>query len=285
MTWKRCIALIVLVIVVGIGGMVLAQQRRGGGRRGGGGFGGRFGGDIPIDRNGVPTWKVDSQFKNDVFTFVRVQYDSYGGRGGWLTDYPDSDLNFPFRLQQMTSLKVDPDPKIHRLTDDEIFNYPFLYMLEVGGLVFSQEEIEALRRYCFNGGFLMIDDFWGEAEWQNCYQEIKRVFPDREPVDLPLEHPIFHCVFDLKEKPQVPSINVAENYRGTGITWERNDAREVHYRAVFDDKGRIMVLICQNTDLGDGWEREGESEYYFHEFSEKRAYPMGINIVFYVMTH
>ena len=131
----------------------------------------------------------------------------------------------------------------------------------------------------------MVDDFWGEDEWYNFYREIKRVFPDREPVELPLSHPIFHCVFDLKEKPQIPSINVALGGRSQGITWERPDAEEVHYKAIFDDKGRMMVIICHNTDLGDGWEREGENEWYFHEFSEKKAYPLGINIVFYAMTH
>jgi len=131
----------------------------------------------------------------------------------------------------------------------------------------------------------MFDDFWGEAEWSNVLYEIQRVFPDRQLIDLPIEHPIFHTVFDLKEKPQVPSINHAVNMRGSGITWEREDAKTVHYRGIFDDKNRLMVLICQNTDLGDGWEREGESEWYFREFAEKKAYPMGINIIFYVMTH
>ena len=111
------------------------------------------------------------------------------------------------------------------------------------------------------------------------------MFPDKEPVELDLKHPIFHCVYDLKEKPQVPSIGVAVRGRSSGITWERYDAREPHYRAIFDDKGRMMVIVCHNTDLGDGWEREGEDEWYFREFSEKKAYPMGINIVFYAMTH
>ena len=78
---------------------------------------------------------------------------------------------------------------------------------------------------------------------------------------------------------------MAQRYRGTGITWEREDAKEPHYRAIFDDKGRMVVMICHNTDNGDGWEREGEDEWYFREFSEKKAYPLGINIIFYAMTH
>ncbi|WP_231740646.1 DUF4159 domain-containing protein [Thalassoglobus neptunius] len=248
-----------------------------------------------IDRNGVPDWERDEEFPEDVFTFVRIMYNSRGGGDGqWRTDYPDSDLNMSFRLQQLTSLKVNPDPIVLELTDPALFNYPFVYFCEPGGrgrggwgggLNFSEAEIEAFRRYLENGGFAMFDDFWGEFEWYNFYTEIKRVFPDREPVDIPLEHPVFNAVYELKEKPQVPSINVAQRGRVYGITWERDDAREPHYRGIFDDEGRLMVIICHNTDLGDGWEREGEDEWYFHEFSEKRAYPLGINIIFYAMTH
>lgn len=250
------------------------------------------------NRRGVPDWEPDKEFARDVFTFVRIRYSSgygggrYGGgygrgygRGRWATDYPDSDLNFSYRLQQLTSMEVDPDGVVLELTDPKLFDYPFIYIVEPGGLMFSEEEVKALRRYLLNGGFLMVDDFWGEDEWYNFYYEIKRVFPDREPVELELDHPIFHAVFDLKERPQIPSIGHALNGRYYGITWERADAREVHYKAIYDDKGRIMAVICHNTDLGDGWEREGENEWYFHEFSEKKAYPMGINIVFYAMTH
>ncbi|MBS0205759.1 MAG: DUF4159 domain-containing protein [Planctomycetes bacterium] len=240
---------------------------------------------MPSDRNGVPTWEVDAAFKDDVFTFVRVRYNSSGRWGRWATDFPDSDLNFSYRLSQLTSLKVDPNGRILELTDPELFQFPFLYMIEPGDLEFSPEEALNLRRYLTNGGFLMVDDFWGEAEWANFYYEIKKVFPDREPVELPLDHPIFHCVYDLKEKPQVPSIGQAQAGRGQGVTWEREDAKEVHYKGIFDDKGRMMVIICHNTDLGDGWEREGEDKWYFSEFSEKKAYPLGINIVFYAMTH
>ena len=276
-------------VVLCIGGAIFAQQRFGGRR------GPRRAPDL-TDRNGVPEWDVDPAFKKDVFTFVRIKYSSeggfgryrgYGGWDRWLIDFPDSDLNFSFRLQQLTSLKVDPKGKILELTDDELFDYPFIYIVEPGYLSFSEEERACLRRYLLNGGFLMVDDFWGVAEGENWYQEIAKVLPEPQyqPVPLTLEHPIFHCVFDLKELPQIPSINTALAYKGTGITYEREDAKQPDYRAVYDDKGRIMVMICHNTDNGDGWEREGEDEWYFREFSEKKAYPLGINIIYWAMTH
>ncbi|HXI51595.1 MAG TPA: DUF4159 domain-containing protein [Candidatus Saccharimonadales bacterium] len=245
----------------------------------------------------VPGWRVDEDFKRDVFTFVRVKYSVglHGNEYGsghtyrrWAIDFPDSDLNFSFRLQQVTSIRVNPDGKVLELTDKELFDYPFIYIVEPGRLTFTDEEIPILRRYLLNGGFLMCDDFWGDREWANFHKELKKVFPDREPRDLPPTHPIFHCVFDLKEKPQVPGFPWGIRSEFTGITYEQNHGpgcEEVHYRAILDDKERIMVMLCHNTDLGDGWEREGDNEYYFREFSESKAYPMGINIVFYAMTH
>jgi hypothetical protein len=282
--WIRA-AMLGLAIVALLSGASLAQwewqQRRGRMRSPLDG--------LPADRAGVPDWKVDEAFRDDVFTFVRVQYSSYRGMGrggaGWTTDWPDSDLNFSYRLQQLTSLKVNPAPIVLKLTDEALFDYPFLYMIEPGSLVFGEDEVVALRRYLLNGGFLMVDDFWGDEQYENFRREIARVFPDREPVELPLTHEVFQCVYRLKERPQVPSIH--SWWHGSDVTWEEHGSgsREVHYRGISDDQGRLMVLICHNTDLGDGWEREGEDPSYFHEFSEKKSYPMGINIVTYAMTH
>ena len=240
-------------------------------------------------RNGVPQWKLDEEFSSDVFTFVRIRYSSWGGGGyyggRWSIDYPDAELNLSYRLQQVTSMKVHPQGKVLEIAELEQQKFPFTYMVEPGQLAFSPREVKILREYLLGGGFLMVDDFWGEAEWQNFYEQIKRVFPEREPVELPLDHPVFHCVFKLEEKPQIPSIGWVRQAQQYGVTWERHDAQEVHYKGIFDDKGRMMVIICHNTDLGDGWEREGEDPYYFREFSEKKAYPLGINIIFYAMTH
>jgi hypothetical protein len=240
------------------------------------------------ERYGVPEWTNAAGFEKDVFTFARVQYSSSGGYGwrrgggGWATDYRDADLNLSFRLQQLTSLQVDPEGKVIELTDPDLFNYPFIYIVEPGSLEFSEQEVTILRKYLLNGGFLMVNDFWGVAEGENLFEQMKRVFPDRDPVELPPEHAIFHGVFDLKEKPQIPGVHW---WLAAGLTYERPDAKVVEYKSIFDDKGRMMVIICHNTDLGDGWEEEATNPDYFKQFSEKYAYPLAINIFFYAMTH
>jgi hypothetical protein len=236
----------------------------------------------PRHGEAFPTWPVSATQPEDLFTFVRLRYSSRSRwGGGWATDYPESDHNFSFRLQQVTSWKVNPRPLILDITDPALHDHPFAYLIEPGGMVRSDVEAEALRRWLLSGGFLMIDDFWGEREYANLARELGKVFPDREPQELDLSHPIFHTVFDLKEKPQMPSIH---HWLSTGQTYEKG-GREVHYRALFDDEGRMMVIICHNTDLGDGWEEEGEDPEYFRKFAEPMAYPMGINILFYAMTH
>ncbi len=270
---KKAVLWVLAILLVG--SVAVAMQR---------GYGGRRGYRDTTDRRGVPSWEVNPNFKHDVFTFARVRYDSYGRGGGWATDYPDSDLNFSLRLQQLTSMKVNPDPIILDLTDPTLFDYPFLYMIEPGGIMLSQPEAAALRKYCLQGGFMMVDDFWGDYEWRNFELAMQQVFPDRKWEEVPLEHEIFQIVYPLTEKPQVPSIHSWQ--RGSTNEWGHGGNTETpHYRAIYDDEGRIMVFICHNTDLGDGWEREGENHEYFEEFSVKKSYPLGINIVTYAMTH
>ncbi|MBI5690316.1 MAG: DUF4159 domain-containing protein [Verrucomicrobia bacterium] len=288
-----------LVVFVAVTGLVMAQ-RFGRGFWGGGEGGGMRGDartarEIPSHSTGTPMWENRKGFEKDVFTFSRVRY-SPGGRfggyygrrgGGWATDLPDSDLNLSYRLQQMTSMKCSPDGRIIELTDPDLFEYPWIYIVEPGGFGLTDPEVAALRKYLLNGGFLMFDDFWGEAAWLNVEREMKRVFPERSFAELPLDHPLYTCVFQIKSKGQVPNVRTGEESQYTGVTWEMHDGdtRTVHHRAIHDDKGRMMVFAAHNTDNGDGWEREGEYEYYFKNFSERIAYPLGINVVFYAMTH
>jgi len=245
----------------------------------------------------APTWNIDQDFKKDAFAFARLQYvarhDLYDSghteaENRWLIDFPLSDLDLSYRLHQMTSLLVDPDGRTVKMTDTNLMEFPFLYAVEPGRGVFTDNELPVIRKYLFNGGFLMFDDFWADQEWKNFEQEINRLFPpsqypNQKIVDLKEDHPIFRTVFPLKEKPQVPGI---PHFVRRGATHERGtEGEEVHYRGIFDDKGRLMLIACHNTDLGDGWEREGENEAYFRQFSEPKAFPMGINIIVYAMTH
>lgn len=259
--------------------------------------------EIASHSTGTPEWTNPPEFSRDTFTFVRIIRDSdpesSPTAGEWITDYPDSDLNLSYRVQQMTSIKVDPNGRTIRLTDPALFDYPFIYMVEVGSLMLREEEVPILRQYLLNGGFLMVDDFWGDWQWDSFAAQMKRVFPNREFVELPMSHPIFHCVFDLKGPKntlQTPNSHQGSRSKYDGVTWEnhpyqddpygpRQACTEMHVRALLDDKGRIMVLATHDCDNGDSWEREGEDDYFFHEFSEKRGFPLGINIIFYVMTH
>jgi hypothetical protein len=251
--------------------------------------------DVPSHSTGTPEWTNPTAHPKDVFTFTRIIYDrgessGWGrrGGGGWATDLPDSDLNFSWRLQQMTSMRTDPNGRNIRLTDPALVDFPFIYIVEPGGLYLGEAEAVALRKYLLNGGFLMLDDFWGDSAWDNCAEQLAKVFPDRKFEEIPLDHALYHCVFDIKAKGQVPAVDQGIDSETSGITWEQHhdgDVQTVHHRGISDDKGRLMVIATHNTDNGDGWEREGESDYYFHNFSEKIAYPLGVNILFYAMTH
>jgi hypothetical protein len=245
------------------------------------------------DRKGTPDWDLPLGFESDVFLFRRIKYRSarsYGpwGYDKWAIDYPDAEINMSYRMQQLTSIRTHPDGDLITLRDPLLFDSPFIYVAEPGDLVLDDDEVDQLRNYLTNGGFLLADDFWGDREWYNFEEQIRRVFPDRKIVDLPLDHQVFNCVFTLKALPQVPNVRTGHYSQWTGVTWEEDKmpgAKDPHYRAIFDERGRMMVMICHNTDNGDGWEQEGASEYFFKEFSEKQSYPLGINILFYALTH
>jgi hypothetical protein len=260
--------------------------------------------EVGSHSSGTPDWTNAPGFEEDVFTFTRIIFQNNpqanGRRArfrwlGWWVDYPDADLNFSYRLQQVTSMKTDPDARVIKLSDPAITDYPLLYMEHAGYMRLSDDEITALRKYLMNGGALLVNDFWGSEEWNGFASEIKRVLPDRTWTELTTDHPVFNCVYNLRwpmQRLQVPTIQFWNPYfepdnPGSELqtVFRGEGSKEMHVRAIFDDHQRMMILAIHNSDVSDGWEREGENEQYFRQFSEKIAYPLGINIIFYLMTH
>ena len=197
------------------------------------------------------------------------------GRGGWTTDLPDADLNLSYRLQQLTSLRADPNGRLVRATDPELAQYPFLFAAAPGAMGLTRDEIVALRKYLLNGGFMLMTDYWGQPESDHVDRLFAEILPGYHFEELPIEHPLYRMVVPIREKQAVPNIRMGLKIPGT----------TVHHRVIFDAKGRIMVMGLHNSDDSDGWEREGEDHDYFERYSEKIAYPLAINILVYVMTH
>ena len=218
---------------------------------------------------------------SDLFTFVRLRYTGAGRwwGSGWDVDLPASDRNFIRKLAQATNIPVASREKIISVGSPELFNYPFAYILEVGSLNLSSAEAANLREYLLRGGFIMVDDFHGGAEWHNFYRQLKKIFPEREPEDIPMTHRLFNCLFDIDTLVQIPGLRSLFN----GRTYERRDGYPAYCRGVYDDKGRLMMMINFNTDIGDAWEHAAEG-FYPRELSDM-AYRMGINAVVYALTH
>jgi hypothetical protein len=180
-------------------------------------------------------------------------------------------------VRRLTRLHSRSIEQIVDIDSDEMFNWPWLYAVAAGDWRVSQPQADRLRRYFDRGGFLMTDDFHGEWEWQGFAAGITRIFPGSRVVELPANDPIFHVVFDLTERLQVPGANVVH-----GPGYER-DGVVPHWRAIVDDKGRIQVAACFNMDLGDAWEFADSPDY--PERFASHAYRMGINYILYAMTH
>ena len=217
------------------------------------------------------------------FNFVRVQFNTYFGGGfgygPWSIDFPDADVNFLRGVSRLTNIRVMSDPIVLRLDDEQIYDYPFLYMLEVGqggGISLSPGEIETLREYLLRGGFLLIDDFWGQRQWDNFYAAFSQVFPDREIVELKPDHEIFHVYYDIDGPTMIPALYRTDEYGEQGIDFATN-------HAILDDEGRVMVLINWNSDMGDGWEHTYHPAYPTRYANA--AYRLGINYLMYSMTH
>jgi len=223
------------------------------------------------------------------FNFCRLAYREGGmDGGGWSVDYPRADENLSTRLAELTKTSISreswgqPNHLLLVPTDPELYRCPFVMLTEAGAAYFDETEAAALRDYVLKGGFLWADDFWGERAWYSWESELRKALPSGGyPIhDLPMDHALFRIVFQVKEVPQIPSINY---WRGSGgDTSERYDSRIARARAITDANGRIMVLMTHNTDIGDSWEQEAQDPEYFERFSVY-GYAFGINAVVYSM--
>lgn len=217
------------------------------------------------------------------FNFVRVAFDTFYSRGfgygPWSIDFPDADRNFLRGVSRLTNIRVMSDPIVLRFDDEKIFDYPFLYMLEVGqggGINLNPGEVQNLREYLLRGGFLLIDDFWGQRQWDNFYASFSQVFPDREIIELGPDHEIFHVYYDIDGPTMIPALYRSDEFGEQGIDFASN-------HAILDDEGRVMVLINWNSDMGDGWEHTYHADYPTRYANS--AYRLGINYLMYSMTH
>lgn len=218
------------------------------------------------------------------FQFVRLAYSGIGygrgryGRQMWRTDWPEAEHHFLKGIGRLTRVAAAEQGRILTPLDDEIFDFPWLYAVEVGFWYLNDQEAARIRDYLLRGGFLMVDDFHGTREWSSFLASMQRIFPDRPIVDIPEHDEAFHVIYDLDQRIQIPSLQIAY----TGLTWEKGGITP-HWRGIYDDDGRLMVAINHNMDIGDAWEHADWPEY--PENMTALAYRFGINYLIYAMTH
>jgi hypothetical protein len=218
------------------------------------------------------------------FHFARLVYtDAAGSRrrgwggGAWTTDYPDAEYHLMTGINRLTRVNgglvsfSGDGGRLITLNNDRVFDYPWLYAVEVGQWYLSDAEAVLLREYLTRGGFLMVDDFWGGYEWSVFIDSMLRVFPDRPIVDLPESHELLHVLYDLDQRTQIPGRGGQRP--GTVPQW----------RGIFDDDGRLMVAINFNMDMGDAWEHADDP--WYPEPMTALAYRFAVNYLIYSMTH
>jgi len=237
---------------------------------------------LPSDYNQKTEWTRARLRYPDVFGFPNPALRYADGRmfpGFWTMDYPRSDRHLLAGVRRLTRIDARSVEQVVDLDGtDEVYNWPVMYGVEVGHWLLTEENARQLREYLLRGGFFMCDDFHGEEEWSVFTQSMQRVFPDRPIVEIPSSDPIFHTIFDLDQRFQVPGAQYFE----TGRTYEHGGI-EPHFRGIYDDKGPLMVAICFNMDLGDAWEHSDEARYL--EKWASLAYRLATNYFVYDLTH
>jgi hypothetical protein len=202
------------------------------------------------------------------------------GGTSWAVDYPRGDRDFARLLRRTTRVHVRSVEQPVNLDDgDDVYYWPFMIVGLPGSWDLTEPQTRTLRDYLLRGGFLLCDSFFGTTEWEGFEATMKRVFPDRQMVELPAEHPIFHTVYDLSNQAQIGNW---QQYRRRGLPY-RADGDTPHWRGILDDNGRLMVVIAFNNDLGDGWQWTDDPDYPLEDAN--LSIKFGVNIVVYAMTH
>jgi hypothetical protein len=215
------------------------------------------------------------------WTFARLAYDGGGGRrgGGWDVDYPGAEYHFSQAVERLTRIDVYADGHVVSPNSDQLFDYPWLYAVEVGSWGFSDSQAARMREYLLRGGFLMVDDFHGEYEWQLFAEGMHAIFPERRIEEVPADDAVYSLPYEIGERQQVPG----PGYMGSGRLYERPDGVTPHWRGIRDDEGRWMVMISHNIDYGEGWE-QADNPAYPQPFT-RQAYEVAVNYLIYGMTH
>jgi hypothetical protein len=242
-----------------------------------------------VEYDGMPL-PPDYQAKSE-WAFARLMYppgwnDGYRGRYNgdwhlglslWTQDYPRADRHFSEAVRRLTRIKVRSVEQVVNLEDgNDVYNWPWLYAVQVGEWGLTPAEAQVLREYLLRGGFFMADDFHGSVEWSVFQKSMQLVFPDRPIVEIDDKDPIFHTVYDLNDRYQVPGREHLE--RGYKL-----DGYGAHWRGIYDDKGRVMIAISFNSDIGDSWEWADSPEY--PEKFSALGMRLGVNYIVYAMTH
>jgi hypothetical protein len=228
----------------------------------------------------VLVWLLPGSLRANEFAFARLVYGdiSYDSWPRWQADWPEAEIHFSAGLGRLTSIDVASEGVLVRMSGEDVFDYPWIYIVEVGFLSLSEAEIDQLREYLLRGGFLMVDDFHGQSEWQQFENIMKQVFPDLAIEDLANDNEAFHVMYDLTEREQIPGIRALMNNQ----TWEKG-GRTPRWRGIVDDQDRVMVAINFNQDIGDAWEHANDVRYPARLTTQ--AYRLGINYVIYALTH
>ena len=196
----------------------------------------------------------------------------------WYTDYPKGDRQLIEGLKRLTTLDIADQGRVVAINDPELFRYPLVYSSEVGQMSLSDDDAAIMREYLLRGGFWFMDDFWGSTEWASLEAQMKKVFPVLEIRNIPLDNPVFHSFFDIDKVMQIPSLA----YVYYGVTYEQ-DGFQGECKGIFDEKGRLMVVINHNTDLGDAYEWADDPEYPMRFTGY--AYRHALNIILYALSH